>query len=393
MELFFALVLLAGTLGVPLFCLVSGGIALSRGRGAWGRIVCGALWLGLVGIGCLAAVGGGAPGGVVAIAVVVVAFLSVAPLGILVAGIVAAANRRGGWWRIAFGAVWLAAAAALVLLPGFRDERLLGSGLAPDDREWCLVQVDGMDPSEIRLYVRDGVGGDWILAGRDSCFRPWRSGSVVFDGDRPVVFDDKGRPQSLPPPARPVAMDRFPSDCSAQDVFRAARKLPGPRWDVPRNDRRPVSPPDLRAGHWVGRWILHDWVNNPAKRHFRPVPCTFHAPAGEPSSVTLRADGTATATNWVLVAWDTKEAFRFPELRGEWEYHYQTNDDLAVVSVRWLPPDDGGFPRGYGSWGDSYHWAPVHFSSPAFGHLRADRDDPAHDQIEYLVLDEPWNRP
>ena len=48
MELFFALVLLAGTLGVPLFCLVSGGIALSRGRGGWGRIVVGALWLGLV---------------------------------------------------------------------------------------------------------------------------------------------------------------------------------------------------------------------------------------------------------------------------------------------------------------------------------------------------------
>ena len=68
MELLFSLFLLAGILGVPLFCLVSGGIALSRGRGGWGRIVVGALWLGLVGLGCLATGGGGAPGALVAVA-------------------------------------------------------------------------------------------------------------------------------------------------------------------------------------------------------------------------------------------------------------------------------------------------------------------------------------
>ena len=146
MELLFSLFLLAGILGVPLFCLVSGGIALSRGRGGWGRIVVGALWLGFVGLGCLAVGGGGPPGFLVALAVIFVALLSVVPLGLLVSGIVAAANRRGGRGRIAVAAVWFAAAAALVLLPGFRDERLLGSGLAPDGREWCLVQVDGMDP-------------------------------------------------------------------------------------------------------------------------------------------------------------------------------------------------------------------------------------------------------
>ena len=393
MELLSALFLLAGILGVPLFCLVSGGIALSRGRGGWGRIVVGALWLGLVGLGCLAVGGGGPPGFLVALAVIFVALLSVVPFGLLVSGIVAAANRRGGRGRIAVAAVWFAAAAALVLLPGFRDERLLGSGLAPDGREWCLVQVDGMDPSEVRLYVRDGVGGDWVLAGRDSCFRPWKSGSVVFDGDRPVVFDDKGRPQPLPPPSRPVALDRFPADHSARDVFRAARKLPGSRWNLPRNDGRPVNPQELRPEHWVGHWILNDSVNNPAKRHFRPVPCTFHAPEGERSAVTLLADGTAIATNWALVTWDTKEAFRYPELRGEWKYHYQTNDDLAVVSVRWQPPDDGGFPRGYGFWEDSYLWDTESSSAPGFGTLRADRDDPRHHAIEELVLDEPWNAP
>ena len=93
MELFFALFLLAGILGVPLFCLVSGGIALSHRQGGWGRIVVGALWLGLVGLGCLATGGGGAPGALVAVAVIVVALLPVAPLGLLVSGIVAAANR------------------------------------------------------------------------------------------------------------------------------------------------------------------------------------------------------------------------------------------------------------------------------------------------------------
>ena len=121
MELLSALFLLAGILGVPLFCLVSGGIALSRGRGGWGRIVVGALWLGLVGLGCLAVGGGGPPGFLVALAVILVALLSVVPLGLLVSGIVAAANRRGGRGRIAVATVWFAAAAALVLLPGFRD--------------------------------------------------------------------------------------------------------------------------------------------------------------------------------------------------------------------------------------------------------------------------------
>ena len=94
-----------------------------------------------------------------------------------------------------------------------------------------------------------------------------------------------------------------------------------------------------------------------------------------------------------LVTWDTKEAFRYPELRGEWKYHYQTNNDLAVVSVRWQPPDDGGFPGGHGSWEDSYWWNPIDFGSPGFGNLRADRDDPRHHAIEELVLDEPWNYP
>ena len=139
--------------------------------------------------------------------------------------------------------------------------------------------------------------------------------------------------------------------------------------------------------------MLNDLVNNPAKRHFRPVPCTFHAPGGERSAVTLRADGTATATNWVLVTWDAKEVFRYPELRGEWSYKYQTNDDLAVVSVRWQPPDDGGFPRGYGFWEDSYLWDTESSSAPGFGTLRADRGDPRHREIEELILDEPWNYP
>ena len=224
----------------------------------------------------------------------------------------------------------------------------------------------------------------------------WKSDALApTDPKRmpPVVFDGDGRTQPLPPPSRPVALDRFPADRSARDVFRAVCRLPGPRWSVPRNDGRPVNPRDLRPEHWVGRWVLNDSVNNPAKRHFRPVPCTFHAPEGERSAVMLRADGTATATNWALVTWDTKEAFRYPELRGEWNYKYQTNDDLAVVSVRWQPPDDGVFPSGYGFWEDSYWWNPIDFGSPGFGALRADRGDSRHREIEELVLDEQWNYP
>ena len=212
MELLFSLFLLAGILGMPLFFLVSGGIALSRGRGGWGRIVVGALWLGLVGLGCLAVGGGGPPGFLVALAVIFVALLSVVPLGLLVSGIVAAANRRGGRGRIAVAAVWFAAAAA-------------------------------------------------------------------------------------------------------------------------------------------------GWLRT------------------------------------ALVTWDTKEAFRYPELRGEWTYQYQTNDDLAVISVRWQPPDDRGFPGGHGFWEDSYWWDAVSFNSPGFGVLRADRGDSRHREIEELILDEAWNYP
>lgn len=155
---------------------------------------------------------------------------------------------------------------------------------------------------------------------------------------------------------------------------------------------RPVYPADLRSEHWVGRWVLHDEVKTPDNRHFRLVPCSFHAPSGEVSAVTLSADGAAAATNWVLVTWDTKEAFRFPELHGQWTYQYDTNSNFATIGVKWAPPE-GGFPRGYATWGDSFFWDPVSFSSRGFGHLRADRDNPKHHVIEQLVLDEPWNHP
>ena len=154
---------------------------------------------------------------------------------------------------------------------------------------------------------------------------------------------------------------------------------------------RPTSPRDLRSEHWVGRWVLKDDVRTPDGRHFHRVPCTFHAPAGEASAVILSADGSASATNWVLVTWDTKEVFRFPELHGRWTYQYDTNSDFATISAVWTPPE-GGFPQAYSSWQEVYSWDPIKFSSLGFGHLRAERDDPAHDCIEYLVLDEPWNR-
>ena len=154
---------------------------------------------------------------------------------------------------------------------------------------------------------------------------------------------------------------------------------------------RPVSPRDLRPEHWVGRWVLKDDVRTPDRRHFHRVPCTFHAPSGEVSAVTLFADGSASATNWVLVTWDTKEVFRFPELHGRWTYQYNTNSDFATIDAYWTPPE-GGFPQDYSTWQEVYCWDPIKFSSLGFGHLRAERYDPAHHCIEYLVLDEPWNR-
>jgi len=117
--IFLGISLLALVWGVPLYCLVSGGIDLAHRRGGWGRIAVGVLWIGVIVLGSLASKDGDAPGVLIGVSLLLLCGLVVVPVGLLASGIGAAARREGGGLRIAVGGIWLAALALLVLLSQF----------------------------------------------------------------------------------------------------------------------------------------------------------------------------------------------------------------------------------------------------------------------------------
>ncbi len=184
--------LLAMVFGVPLYCLVSGGIDLAHRRAGWGRVTAGVAWIACFFVVASALDRGDAPGAflllVLPFAILVFAILAVLPAGLLAAAIEARARHCGGVRPIVWRA--LALAAGILLLVWMhappdptRQDRVLGIGVAPDGREWCVLQTSAgvIGPLARMAYIRNGAGV-WLRCAFEPDASSCRKAALEFIG-------------------------------------------------------------------------------------------------------------------------------------------------------------------------------------------------------------------
>ena len=223
---------LATIFGVPLYCLVSGGIDLAHRRGGWGRIAFGVFWLvgAFVAMSMLVEVDffGGLVLFVLPVPIVFFGLVAALPAGLFVASIENLARHRGSVRQIvARGVLLLAGILLLVWVftagdPGW-DDRVLGRGVAPDGREWCVLQsTAGVRGPLARLaFVRNGEGV-WLRCAFEPNSAPCREASLEFLGvgaaARIVADGAPGRPFAVPAESEPPAPQRLVSEVVGYEV-------------------------------------------------------------------------------------------------------------------------------------------------------------------------------
>ena len=157
----------------------------------------------------------------------VVFALFVAPIWLLVAGLRRVRAKRGGRIRIAISTIWLLFSAFAIdsyFFPGPWHVKILDQGTAPDGRSYVLLQTNGGEPCEIRLYIRsEGVG--WVFHYVDHEVFPWRfGGHVEFSSDTATakVFrgDEEYKTVTVCSTVEPDANEPFPPSETAEDLLR-----------------------------------------------------------------------------------------------------------------------------------------------------------------------------
>ena len=152
--------------------------------------------------------------------------LFVAPIWLLVAGLRSVRAKRGGRIRIAISAIWLLVSAFAIdsFFPWPWHVKILDQGTAPDGRSYVLLQTNGGEPCEIRLYIRtEGVGWVFLYVDHEVC--PWRSGGhVEFSTDTATAKIFKGSKKfktvDVRLPEEPGQSEAFPPSETAEDVLR-----------------------------------------------------------------------------------------------------------------------------------------------------------------------------
>ena len=152
--------------------------------------------------------------------------LVVAPIWLLVAGLQRVRAKRGGRIRIAISAIWLLFSAFAIdsFCPWPWHVKILDQGTAPDGRSYVLLQTNGGEPCEIRLYIRsEGVG--WVFHYVDHEVFPWRfGGHVEFSPDTATarIFrgDEEYKTVAVRSTVEPDANEPFPQSETAEDVLR-----------------------------------------------------------------------------------------------------------------------------------------------------------------------------
>lgn len=217
---------LATIFGVPLYCLVSGGIDLAHRRGGWGRIAFGVFWL----VGAFVAMSmldeADAPGAfllfVLPVPIVLFGLVAALPAGLFVASVENLARHRGSVRQtVARGVLLLAGILLLVWVftagdPGW-DDRVLGRGVAPDGREWCVLQTTAgtRGPLARAAFVRNG-DGVWLRCAFEPKTAPCHEASLEFLGvgaaARIVANGAPGRSFAVPSEGEQPAPQRLVSE-------------------------------------------------------------------------------------------------------------------------------------------------------------------------------------
>ena len=157
----------------------------------------------------------------------VVFVLFVAPIWLLVAGLRRVRAKRGGRIRVAISTIWLLFSAFAIdsyFFPGPRHVKILDQGTAPDGRSYVLLQTNGGEPCEIRLYIRsEGVG--WVFHYVDHEVFPWRfGGHVEFSPDTATARIIRGNKEfktiEVHPPEEPGQSEPFPPSETPEDLLR-----------------------------------------------------------------------------------------------------------------------------------------------------------------------------
>ena len=223
---------LATIYGVPLYVLVSGAIALAHRRGGWGRVTFGVVWLAGAFVSMSMLDNADTFGAVVLLAlpvpVILFGLVAALPAGLFVASIEDLARHRGSVRKTVARAVLLVPGIVLLVWtfalsdPGW-DDRVLGRGVAPDGREWCVLQTTAgtRGPLARAAFVRNGEGV-WLRCAFEPNAAPSREASLEFLGvgaaARIVADGAPGRPFAVPAEGEPPAPQRLVSEVVGYEV-------------------------------------------------------------------------------------------------------------------------------------------------------------------------------